>query len=130
MGYKLAEKIRATLGEDGVEEIDAVIPIPETATTSAAVVAEHLNRPFCQAYVKNRYVQRTFILPEQGARQKSVRRKLSTIEELFAGRCVLLIDDSLVRGTTSREIVSMAREAGARKVIMASCSPPITNPHI
>ncbi|KAB5533548.1 amidophosphoribosyltransferase-like protein [Coniochaeta sp. 2T2.1] len=130
MGYKLAEKIKEILGEAGIAEVDAVIPIPETATTSAAVVAEHLGKPYVQAFVKNRYVQRTFILPDQGKRQKSVRRKLSTIDELFADRCVLLIDDSLVRGTTSREIVAMAREAGARKVIMCSCAPPITHPHI
>lgn len=130
MGHKLAEKIKEVLGEAGIKEVDAVIPIPETATTSAAVVAEHLGKPYCQAFVKNRYVQRTFILPDQGKRQKSVRRKLSTIDELFEGKCVLLIDDSLVRGTTSREIVAMAREAGARKVIMCSCAPPITNPHI
>lgn len=130
MGHKLAEKIKQILGEEGIKEVDAVIPIPETATTSAAVVAEHLSKPYVQAYVKNRYVQRTFILPDQGKRQKSVRRKLSTIDELFKDRCVLLIDDSLVRGTTSREIVAMAREAGARKVIMCSCAPPITHPHI
>jgi amidophosphoribosyltransferase len=130
MGHKLAEKIKEILGEEGIKEVDAVIPIPETATTSAAVVAEHLGKPYCQAFVKNRYVQRTFILPDQGKRQKSVRRKLSTIDELFKDRCVLLIDDSLVRGTTSREIVAMAREAGARKVIMCSCAPPITHQHI
>jgi amidophosphoribosyltransferase len=130
MGYKLADTIIRQLSPEELADIDVVIPIPETANTSASCVAERLKKPYCQGFVKNRYVFRTFIMPGQKAREKSVRRKLNPMKIKFEGQNVLLIDDSIVRGTTSREIVNMAREAGARKVYFASCAPRITHAHI
>ena len=94
--------------------------IPETSNTAAPCVAARLGKPYRQGFCKSRYVHRTFILPSQAARQQGVRRKLSTIPKLFAGKNVLLVDDSIVRGTTSREIVLMAKEAGAKKGKMSS----------
>ncbi|KAF2666470.1 Amidophosphoribosyltransferase [Microthyrium microscopicum] len=130
MGYKLAEKIIKELGKDLLDEVDVVMPIPETSMSSAQVVAECLKKPYCQGFVKNRYIFRTFIMPNQKQRQKGVRAKLNPMKPKFAGKTVLLVDDSIVRGTTSREIVLMAREAGAKKVIFTSCAPEITHPHI
>ena len=130
MGYRLAETVKKQLGPELLKEIDAVIPIPETSLVSAYAVSKHLKKPYCQGFVKNRYIFRTFIMPSQRARQRGVRAKLNAIPVEFKGKNVLLVDDSIVRGTTSREIVNMAREAGARKVYFSSCAPPITNAHI
>ncbi|RDA89779.1 hypothetical protein CP533_4688 [Ophiocordyceps camponoti-saundersi (nom. inval.)] len=135
MGLRLAKKIKDTLGEKGVEQIDVVYSTysqatTKTSNTAAAVLASYLNKPFSNAFVKNRYVYRTFILPGQTTRQKSVRRKLSPIHSEFRGKSVCLVDDSIVRGTTSREIVQMARDAGAVRVLFASCSPGVTHPHV
>ncbi|KAF4124256.1 amidophosphoribosyltransferase, partial [Geosmithia morbida] len=130
MGEKLAKKIRDALGDDEVSKIDAVIPVPETSNIAAATLAEKLGKPYVTALIKNRYVHRTFILPNQALRQKSVRRKLSPIDSEFRGKNLIIVDDSLVRGTTSREIVLMAREAGAARVIFVSCSPECMYPHI
>lgn len=127
MGYRLAAKIAQVLTPEELKEIDDVIPIPETSITSAPCVAARLEKPYSQGFVKSRYITRTFIMPGQKARLQGVRRKLNAMEVKFAGKIVLLVDDSIVRGTTCREIVMMAREAGAKKVYVASCAPPITS---
>lgn len=130
MGYRLAETIQKSLTPDELKSIDAIIPIPETALVSAYAVSKHLKKPYCQGFVKNRYIFRTFIMPSQKARQRGVRAKLNALPIEFKDKNVLLVDDSIVRGTTSREIVQMAREAGAKKVYFSSCAPPITHSHI
>jgi amidophosphoribosyltransferase len=127
MGEKLAHKIMRKHPE---HDIDVVIPIPDTSRTSALQAAYALGRPFREGYIKNRYIARTFIMPGQETRKKSVRLKLNTIKSEFAGRNVLLVDDSVVRGTTATEIIEMARDAGAKKVYFASAAPAIRYPNI
>ncbi len=127
MGEALAEKVKTMIP---VEEIDVVIPIPDSSRPSAMQLAQVLNIPFREGFVKNRYVGRTFIMPGQAMRKKSVRQKLNTVGQEFKGKRVLLVDDSIVRGTTSREIVDMARAAGAVKVYFASASPPVRFPNV
>jgi len=127
MGEKLAEKIERLRPDHG---IDAVIPIPDTARTAASALAGALGVPFREGFVKNRYIGRTFIMPGQGERVKSVRRKLNAIDLEFRNKNVLLVDDSIVRGTTSRQIIQMAREAGAKNVYFASAAPPVRYPNV
>ena len=127
MGKRLANKI---LREWPDHDIDVVIPIPDTSRTAALEMAYRLNRPYREGFIKNRYIGRTFIMPEAQVRRQSVRRKLNPIRNEYEGTNVLLVDDSIVRGTTSREIVQMARDAGARKVYFCSASPPIRYPNI
>ena len=122
MGQKLGKKILETYPN---HDIDAVIPIPESSTSSAIEVAKTLNVNYREGFVKNRYIGRTFIMPKQELRKKSVRRKLNPIPFEFKDKNVLLVDDSIVRGTTSREIVEMARSVGAKKVYFASAAPPV-----
>ncbi|KAK6460651.1 nucleophile aminohydrolase [Scheffersomyces coipomensis] len=127
MGDKLATKIQQVLGPN---DVDVVIPVPDTSRTSAFQCAVSLNIAYREGFVKNRYIGRTFIMPDQQQRRSSVRRKLNAMQQEFEGKNVLLVDDSIVRGTTSKEIVAMAREAGAKKVYFASCAPPIRYNHI
>ena len=112
LGETLAQRVISTLPPS---EIDVVIPIPESSRPSAMQLAQRIGKPYREGFVKNRYVGRTFIMPGQGVRKKSVRQKLNAIEVEFRGRNVLLVDDSIVRGTTSKEIVQMARDAGAER---------------
>jgi amidophosphoribosyltransferase len=123
-GSSLAEQWR----EEGAPTPDVIIPIPDSSREAAMAMAETLGIPYREGLVKNRYIGRTFIMPSQGARTTSVRRKLNTIPLEFEGKDVLLVDDSIVRGNTSRRIVQMAREAGARKVYFAVTSPPLVSP--
>ncbi|KQY81171.1 MULTISPECIES: amidophosphoribosyltransferase [Roseateles] len=127
MGETLAQRVISTMPPS---DIDVVIPIPESSRPSAMQLAHRIGKPYREGFVKNRYVGRTFIMPGQGARKKSVRQKLNAIGLEFKGRNVLLVDDSIVRGTTSKEIVQMAREAGARKVYLASAAPPVRYPNV
>ncbi len=127
MGVTLGEKI---LRERPDHDIDVVIPIPDTSRDSALEIANVLGVKYREGFIKNRYVGRTFIMPGQGERAKSVKRKLNPIPLEFRNRVVLLVDDSIVRGTTSRQIVQMARDAGARKVYLASAAPPVRHPNV
>ena len=127
MGEKLAERIRHEWPE---HDIDVVIPIPDTSRSSAIELAAHLGVKYREGFVKNRYIGRTFIMPGQAVRQKSVRQKLNAMSIEFKGKNVLLVDDSIVRGTTSREIVQMVRDAGASKVFLASAAPPVRFPNV
>jgi len=127
MGEKLAEKI---MRERPDHDIDVVIPIPDTSRTSALQMANMLGVKYREGFIKNRYIGRTFIMPGQSQRRKSVKRKLNAIELEFRNKVVLLVDDSIVRGTTSQQIIQMAREAGAKKVYFASAAPPVRHPNV
>mgnify|MGYP003384356347 CR=1 FL=1 len=127
MGEKLADKILRLYPDN---DIDVVIPIPDTSRVSAQAIAEKLGIKFREGFMKNRYIGRTFIMPGQKERKKSVRQKLNPVKLEFQGKNVLLVDDSIVRGTTSKEIIQMARDAGANKVYMASAAPPVRYPNV
>ena len=127
MGEKLAAKIMKLWPD---HDIDVVIPIPDTSRTAALPLAYALGLKYREGFIKNRYITRTFIMPGQAVRKKSVRQKLNAIGLEFKGKNVLLVDDSIVRGTTSREIIQMAREAGARKVYFAAAAPPVRYPNV
>ena len=126
-GKKLAERI---LEQWPDHDIDAVIPVPDSGRIAALQMANSLNVPYREGFVKNRYVGRTFIMPGQALREKSVRRKLNAIEHEFSGKNILLVDDSIVRGTTSQQIIEMARDVGAKKVYFASAAPPVRYPNV
>ncbi len=127
MGEKLADKLKRLRPD---HDIDVVIPIPDTSRTSALELANRLGLKYREGFVKNRYIGRTFIMPGQNQRRKSVRQKLNAIDLEFRGKNVLLVDDSIVRGTTCRQIIQMAREAGAAKVYFASAAPAIRYPNV
>jgi len=127
MGETLAAKILRTRPEN---DIDVVIPIPDTGRTAALSISHELGVKYREGFIKNRYIPRTFIMPGQGIREKSVRQKLNAIDLEFMDKVVLLVDDSIVRGTTSGEIIQMAREAGAKKVYFASAAPPVRYPNV
>ena len=127
MGERLAQKIRRQRPD---HDIDVVIPVPDTSRSAAIAMGKVLGVEYREGFVKNRYIGRTFIMPGQKERVKSVRRKLNPMELEFRNKVVLLVDDSIVRGTTSKQIVQMAREAGARKVYLASAAPPVRFPNV
>jgi len=127
MGEYLADKILRVFPD---HDIDVVVPIPDTSRTSALPLANKLGVVYREGFVKNRYIGRTFIMPGQKQRKKSVRQKLNAIDLEFKGKNILLVDDSIVRGTTSKQIIQMAREAGAKKVYFASAAPPVRYPNV
>ena len=127
MGDHLARKIKRTWPD---HDIDVVIPVPDTSRTAAVQLAGELGVKYREGFIKNRYIGRTFIMPGQEQRKRSVRQKLNPIDLEFHGKNVLLVDDSIVRGTTSKEIIQMARDAGARKVYFASAAPPVRYPNV
>jgi amidophosphoribosyltransferase len=129
MGERLAQRILEAY-PNGEHDSDVVIPIPETSRTAALPLAYELDVKYREGFTKNRYIGRTFIMPGQQQRRKSVRQKLNAIDLEFQGKTVLLVDDSIVRGTTSQQIVEMAREAGAKKVYLASAAPPVRYPNV
>ncbi|MCP4996119.1 MAG: amidophosphoribosyltransferase [Gammaproteobacteria bacterium] len=127
MGFKLAEKIKRVWPD---HDIDVVVPIPDTSRTAALELANTLSIKYTEGFIKNRYIGRTFIMPGQQVRKKSVKQKLNAIDSEFKGKNVLLVDDSIVRGTTSQQIVQMARDAGAKRVYFASAAPPVRYPNV
>jgi amidophosphoribosyltransferase len=127
MGETLAEKVRTQFPAG---TIDVVMPIPDSSRPAAMQLAMRLGIDYREGFIKNRYIGRTFIMPGQEARKKSVRQKLNAIASEFKGKSVLIVDDSIVRGTTSQEIVQMARDSGAKKVIFASAAPPVKFPNV
>ena len=127
MGKRLAAKIKREWSD---KQIDVVIPIPDTSRTAALQLANQLGIPYSEGFIKNRYIGRTFIMPGQKVRKQSVRQKLNAIELEFKKKNVLLVDDSIVRGTTSQQIIQMARDAGANKVFFASAAPPVRYPNV
>jgi amidophosphoribosyltransferase len=127
MGEYLADKIKRQFSTG---DIDVVMPIPDSSRPAAMELALKLNIEYREGFIKNRYIGRTFLMPGQAIRRKSVRQKLNAISSEFKGKSVLLVDDSIVRGTTSREIVQMARDSGAKRVIFASAAPPVKFPNV
>jgi len=127
MGDYLAAKIKRLKPD---HDIDVVLPIPDTSRTAALQLSYALGVNYSEGFIKNRYIGRTFIMPGQTQRKKSVRQKLNPIELEFRGKNVLLVDDSIVRGTTSKQIIQMARDSGAKKVYFASAAPPVRYPNV
>jgi len=128
---RLGERLADTIARHApVGDIDVVMPIPDSARPAAMQVAKRLGIEYREGFYKNKYVGRTFIMPGQAQRKKSVRQKLNAMSSEFAGKNILIVDDSIVRGTTSREIVEMARQAGAKTVTFTSAAPPVRYPHV